>query len=174
MNSTDRLDPILSSVRTAASDTTIRASRQTSTHSTNPKADMDFTFEKWLEQEQPAGCVADMQRGWNACAAAIHAKHTDVAWLGGLSNYSLSDALRDAPRLARTVPTNVGLPDEPGWYVCVDQYEWFRLRWFDGSRFSIDCTQLDAKQGLLNRRARTHTRLTILGWFKPWWIPAQC
>jgi len=32
-----------------------------------------LTFDEWLESERPAGCVADMERGWKAAVASLSA-----------------------------------------------------------------------------------------------------
>lgn len=29
------------------------------------------TFDQWLKRERPAGCVSDMERGWNACVLTL-------------------------------------------------------------------------------------------------------
>lgn len=34
-------------------------------------------FEDWLRETQPAGCVGDMQRGWNAAVAALAGQETE-------------------------------------------------------------------------------------------------
>lgn len=52
-------------------------------------------FEAWLKREQPAGCISDMERGWQAARATPAEAQEAVAWIRFCSDNTYEGPIMD-------------------------------------------------------------------------------